>query len=545
MPGKRPHNPRTLRLASAAGLTSILLLFTTVWVHAQSMNRTVPGALTSPYPTLENLAFEWEIQGDDNLNGEVTVVYREKGDPSWKTAMSLRRVPAGENVKFRWKNKHAGSLFGLKPGTLYEVKLTLTDPDGGAAQKVVEVQTRPEPLVTPAARIVNLKPGTYDTLRTESGTAERPVIYQCKNGTAIFTHIDLTNKQWVFIEGLVVDNIQTRGIGIKMNGASNCVVRGCTINAVYGIVAYKPGAVDCYISDNVITGTSQWTNKAMGAHGDNIGEGIEITGPGNVVCYNKVTGFRDCISTMEDSHVVEQTSIDIYNNDIYRGVDDGIEADFCFSNCRIYQNRITNCYVGLSSQPGLGGPNYFMRNVMYNVIHAAFKLKRSSRGDVVVHNTVVKIGTGLGGNSAMDHAFFRNNLAVGGPTGGINWGDYGAGNPYAADVVEPGPHSSFNHDAVGVEGAEYIAKIGDQPFANVESDGVENIRLTETFMNVSFPNPPIPERALPDLRLRPGSKAIDAGEHIPNINDGFTGSAPDCGAYELGQPLPHYGPRSR
>ena len=30
---------------------------------------------------------------------------------------------------------------------------------------------------------------------------------------------------------------------------------------------------------------------------------------------------------------------------------------------------------------------------------------------------------------------------------------------------------------------------------------------------------------------------------LPNINDGFTGNAPDLGALEVGQPLPHYGPR--
>jgi hypothetical protein len=46
-----------------------------------------------------------------------------------------------------------------------------------------------------------------------------------------------------------------------------------------------------------------------------------------------------------------------------------------------------------------------------------------------------------------------------------------------------------------------------------------------------------------DLRLQAGSKAIDAGVRLPNINDGFTGSAPDLGALEHGQPLPHYGPR--
>ena len=46
-----------------------------------------------------------------------------------------------------------------------------------------------------------------------------------------------------------------------------------------------------------------------------------------------------------------------------------------------------------------------------------------------------------------------------------------------------------------------------------------------------------------DLRLGAGSPAIDKGEVLPNINDGFHGAAPDIGAFELGAPLPHYGPR--
>jgi hypothetical protein len=36
---------------------------------------------------------------------------------------------------------------------------------------------------------------------------------------------------------------------------------------------------------------------------------------------------------------------------------------------------------------------------------------------------------------------------------------------------------------------------------------------------------------------------VDAGEVLPGFNDGFTGKAPDIGAYELGQELPQYGPR--
>ena len=517
------------------------------WTNAQSVaqDSTAAGAIITPYPTLVNLAVEWQIQGDDNLNGIVNVKFREKNKTKWELGMPLRRVPAGANIGFKWGNKHSGSIFNLKPGTQYQIQLSLVDPDGGSVEKLVEARTRPVPRVGNNATIIEIKPGSYDTLHTISGRADKPMVYRCTKGEAIFRFIDVQNKEWVFIEGLNVKNLATEGIGICLNGAENCVVTYCTINAVFGIVAYLPGATNCLFSDNTITGISVWTNEAMGAHGKNIGEGIEITGPGNVICYNRVQGFRDCISTMEDQHAVNQVCIDIYNNDIYRGADDGIEADFCFSTCRIFQNRLTNCYVGLSSQPGLGGPTYFIRNAMYNMVHAAFKLKRFSQGDVVLHNTVIKVGAGLGGNDTMDFAYFRNNLAIGGPTGGVNWGDYGAGNPYAADIISPGTHSSFDYDAVGVYGTQYVALIGERPFTEVEKHGVEYIKLEDTFINIAFPNPPIPEQAVADLRLKPGSKAQDAAMRIPNVNDDFTGKAPDCGAYETGRELPQYGPRKR
>src|SRR5436190_22187245 len=46
-----------------------------------------------------------------------------------------------------------------------------------------------------------------------------------------------------------------------------------------------------------------------------------------------------------------------------------------------------------------------------------------------------------------------------------------------------------------------------------------------------------------DLRLNPSSAAVDAGDVLLGFNDGFTGKAPDLGAYEVGSPLPNYGPR--
>lgn len=46
-----------------------------------------------------------------------------------------------------------------------------------------------------------------------------------------------------------------------------------------------------------------------------------------------------------------------------------------------------------------------------------------------------------------------------------------------------------------------------------------------------------------NFQLKAGGKAVDAGVAIPNVNDGFTGKAPDLGAYEVGVAKPVYGPR--
>lgn len=64
-------------------------------------------------------------------------------------------------------------------------------------------------------------------------------------------------------------------------------------------------------------GVNQWLPGVIHAGGKNVGEGIQFSGPGNVECYNKVIGFRDCISIMENRYAEKQSCIDIYNNDIY------------------------------------------------------------------------------------------------------------------------------------------------------------------------------------------------------------------------------------
>ena len=42
-------------------------------VHCYAQDKTIPGEVQTPYPTIINLTVEWFIEGDDNQNGKVTL----------------------------------------------------------------------------------------------------------------------------------------------------------------------------------------------------------------------------------------------------------------------------------------------------------------------------------------------------------------------------------------------------------------------------------------------------------------------------------------
>src|SRR5688500_3969589 len=118
-------------------------------------DRTTVGELIAEPPTLLSLGFEWAIEGDDNRNASASVQYRRKGEARWIDGLPLLRIGReriNENaLQYLTPNGFAGSIFELQPGTEYEARFVMSDPDGidGRAEQVVTVRTRPEP--APAA----------------------------------------------------------------------------------------------------------------------------------------------------------------------------------------------------------------------------------------------------------------------------------------------------------------------------------------------------------------------------------------------------------
>jgi hypothetical protein len=328
---------------------------------------TTPGTIRTPNPTIRNVAVEWLISGDSDNDGVVTVRYRPQGTTTWRAGMPLRRTPAGSNVGFSWANRHSGSLFDLQPDTTYEVELALRDPDGGCDTRTVSVRTRAVPAPSPTSVVRAVTPSTFasiansanpgDILDLAAGTYSgftfsrdgqpgKPIVIRSTAGAVVSGNIDLFDRHDVHLTGLEV-----RG-RIRYNGSKNlAITRNKVITGSDGIITYTR-AEDCYIADNVITGSTQWASSSLGVSGNNLGEGILITGPGHVVEHNRVTGFRDGVSLLEESEGVDQWSIDIVENDISVAGDDGVEADFCMHNCRIVRNRFTNVFMAMSRSRG-------------------------------------------------------------------------------------------------------------------------------------------------------------------------------------------------
>ena len=280
-----------------------------------------------------------------------------------------------------------------------------TRPAPRAAAHARILRATPETLASLADKaqpgdILNLAPGNYGPFAVKrDGAPGKPIVFRSRNGEAVFPRFFMNNRKYVHLEGATVNG------AVDLLGGENLVVRHCIDQLAFWRHC-RPAAggqelLYCRQRGDGSDALGPQPYGRGGAPGYETckGEGIMLTGPGNVICHNRVKGYRDCISFMEDQSAGEQVCIDVYNNDIYVGLDDAIEADFAMGNCRILRNRITNCFMGLSSQPGLGGPTYFIRNVMYNITNSPFKIARRSVGDVILHNTM-REGRGRAGGAA-------------------------------------------------------------------------------------------------------------------------------------------------
>ena len=179
----------------------------------QVQNATEAGRFHVEHPTLLSAGFEWTITGDANRNATVTVQFRAVGETAWRTALPLVRI-GGENIFRRRENLDytvpdgfVGSILNLTPGTEYECRFQLVDPDGATGQTthLVRITTRTEPMPSKEGRTLHVYPPDYKGERIEpsftsilqayygAGLGDWSVVWErrARPGDTILVHVGL------------------------------------------------------------------------------------------------------------------------------------------------------------------------------------------------------------------------------------------------------------------------------------------------------------------------------------------------------------------
>ena len=547
----------------------------------------VPGSIQAD-ATFEHIGVVWWVGGDANHNSGLTLEFRRLGESTWHLgAPAVRAYPTlivdGNPLNL---NYWAASALFLQPGQTYELRLTLTDPDGGGASQIKTAATRTELQADPAGRqryvipgsgggdgsagnpfkglvaaasaaqpgdIFNIAAGTYSPFQLlTSGSVGHPIVFRGPgDGTAVIdgagtdgglVTLGEYNQTigYVIVEGLTLQN---GAWGVDAQRDHDIAIRHNVIkNVDDGVVNRRDGGLESNqtIADNVITGRTPWPGTGIPE-----AEGIDLRGSGNVVAHNRVSYFGDCIS------VVPQTGPsygnDVNSNDVSYCVDDGIEIDYNRANVRVWRNRVMNARMGVSVQPIAGGPAYIFRNEFFNLESEPVKMHNQTTGYWVVHNTGIKVDNGQGDDGAMwRNAVFRNNVFLGTryafeftttPDEGFRDFDYDAWATNHAAGSPSDPDFKWNN-------------VRYSHLPNLQAIGVEVHGLAASFndlLNDALPaawNVAVSPGSR-DLRLALGAPEVNAGAVLPNFNDPFvTDGQPDMGAFEYGQAAPAYGPRA-
>jgi hypothetical protein len=648
---------------------------------------TVSGKFSVQPPTLTALGFDWRIAGDDNRNARIEVSYRQKGKQNWRPALPLFRLqnerigdPAGPGYAkppvsngtgyvnpFHYvvPNMFSGSVLNLQPGTEYECRFVLSDPDGvkGEAAKLVSVRTRTEPQPAKGGRVYHVYPYGYKGTRQEpsftgllaayysgsnhsdhansfpprvqkgdtilvhaglykdnrfhysgfypneaaygtpfdgtyyltvSGTPDQPIVIKAAgDGEVIFdgdgcqTLFNLLAANYNYFEGITIRNTNVAFLlGLKnIIGSSGFTLKRCRLeNIGRGVQADWSGSKNFYIADNVFIGRhdpkkllSWWWSEVWGKFENfpaviTSDYAVKVYGQGHVVAYNYAAGWHDGITiatygnpdgTAPDGTPGEiedrvPVSIDIYNNDISNAADNCIESDGGARNIRVFRNRCFNSTGGgFSSQPIFGGPNYIFQNVVYNTTTGgAVKYIDTPSGILVYQNTFIGAAHGT---TPASNLHYRNNLIL-----SDGWFDPAltvttftnySSSDYNGFRPQEGGKTAFEWASPAFEipvdyGNALVARAYKTLAEYSQATGQDKHSIAvdyDVFANARIPDKADPQRLYRpedfDFRLKPGSAAIDKGIVLPTINDDFEGKAPDLGAYESGQPLPHYGPR--
>jgi hypothetical protein len=319
----------------------------------------------------------------------------------------------------------------------------------------------------------------------------------------------------------------SNGAGISLMAGSNRWVWGNNIytNGGKGIFV-RSGASDDLIERNLLRDYRiyTWPWDGTKGHEEEI-QGISQRGNrGVVVRYNTINGTFDGIDVAGDpADETYGADCDVHENTISNTRDDALEPETISGiNVRIWKNRISNVYSGISIAPNYQGPCYVLYNTFLNFEVRGYKCSISSTGNTYVyHNTFASSRpntSSIWPSGPYSNVHFMNNILVGNNAGCVSddAGESQTGNTFDGDLIYSNYPALFRW-----KGTNYSSITALRTGTGFEMNGRSG---DPKFVSLSGNN----------VALQLGSPAIDGAVRIPGINDLFVGVAPDMGALEYG-----------
>lgn len=432
---------------------------------------------------------------------------------------------------------------------------------------------------------IRVLPGTYGAaeITKKNGSEDAPIVLRADDpankpiidGAATDNALTFDDSSYVVVDGFEVRNggKDGEGVGVYLRASAHLTVRNCSIHdsghydvLIAKAAEYSGGAQQSgfhLLEDNVIADLDHGacTGPTYESCPGETYYGIKLdnnAGAGTVIRRNHIHDHADNLSPCGDEEVGRNIAdgapvlalvgtgkftnhdLEVYDNLIERARDDAIELDGICVNARVYRNRIKDAQNGVSLAPALPGPFFVVRNVLGGAINESL-LKLNTNGNASVpsrhlflyHNDFTRSTKGTllnlwfalpGEHDVPIHDVVLRNNVFSSPQGGKATDAYnhGAEQPsFDGDVWWTTDTAKVFSWYNGTKNDVYDSFAAFRAGTGQEAQG-------------AFGDPGLDADSFPT----PGALVVDRGIVLPGINDGFIGTGPDVGAYELGGPRP-------
>ena len=392
------------------------------------------------------------IYGQDE-ESTAAVKFRAEDDTYWREGLDLAWEPI--------YGSFAGSIVYLEANTTYHIEVTITDVYGDIVEHSFQTTTKPNtPPIDPnkiyyLSEIYSGGQLDLEALNIEgSADGYAKIIGDgavIEAGNDVLTAVNIGNNSYVMLENLTVKGGQRYGIFAKK--AHHIWIKGCNVSE-YGREAVDIRNGKAYSSPTSNSPINYDSGIYLERSGIAVIEECEVHSPNLgannwsvghpkganalqvwayhdsdayrgefIVRNNRFYGapnhrFNDVIegrmNTERRGGFVKNSAI--YGNYIAYANDDLIEIDGGQQNVLVYNNELTQGYVGISIAPNLIGPSYIFHNYIHDLgddrgkewtaIKAGGLLSKPAGKSYVIENYINTDRNGIAGSSVAGDSTF-------------------------------------------------------------------------------------------------------------------------------------------